>query len=413
MILLVASAAPAFGRWWKPTIAISLFAVVAVGWFGSAKWLMFPALLGGLMLLPLHLNTGKWSRLSRFTAATGAVASAFFCWLFPMPVMPNHSGGHAVGTTTIELPIENGRPALMVQIWYPSLPDPAARRAPWLSDPGLAPSFPFGRISSALSGALETPKPAASQGKFKVLFYEHAWMGHRGENLFQVEDLASEGFVVVAIDHPGQSRRILHPDGSVVKGTLPESPDFSTKEAVEAFEKLAEKCLDARGEDLRRVRQSLAFGIIPELAGRLDLDRLGIFGFSFGGTTAIRECAVDPAFKAGANLDGFFLGDASPRGPFLFMDEEMPGWLLQAARSEESEEQVLIRSSEARIQKALKERDRDRLILDGTRHESFTDRIFVSALPRIARAGKRPSQEVRLLIHNRLSGFFKKALAAE
>jgi dienelactone hydrolase len=298
----------------------------------------------------------------------------------------------------------------MVQVWYPAEPDPAARRAPWLSDPGLAPSFPFGRISHSLSGAIEGPPPVAGKQKFHVLFYEHAWMGHRGENLFQVEDLASEGFVVIAIDHPGQSRHVLHPDGSVVLGQLPESPDLTTLDAVSAFEDLAERCLATRDQELGRVRDALSRGALPDLTARLDLDRMGIFGFSFGGTTAIRECARHPFVLAGANLDGFFLGDPAPDGPFLFMDEEMPAWLATPPQDSDSAEQTLVRRSELRILRSLKGTDRERMILDGTRHESFSDRIFLSSLPKIARAGGRPAGEVRALIHDRLSEFFRRVL---
>ncbi|OYV04600.1 MAG: hypothetical protein CFE26_16005, partial [Verrucomicrobiales bacterium VVV1] len=397
-LVLLMAAFPRPGAWWRVGVLLSVVSTVAVAWLGSARWLMLPATVGGLILLPLFSLSPGWKWPIRLMSLAGSVATALFCWLFPMPEMPRHTGSHAVGTRTIELPSEHGQPALMVQIWYPAEPNPAARHAPWLSDSGLAPSFPFGRISNSLSGAIEGPPPIAVNGKFKVLFYEHAWMGHRGENLFQVEDLASEGYVVVAIDHPGQSRLILHPDGSVVKGTLPEVPDFSTRDAITEFEVAAEKCLSARRQDLLRGRQAFLRGAIADLTGRLNLDRMGIFGCSFGGTMAIRECAANPVFHAGANLDGFFLGEASPSGPFLFIDEEMPGWLLAPPVAEDSDEQTLIRRSEMRILKSLKEPDQERFILDGTKHESFSDRIFVSALPRVARTGKRPANEVRGLI---------------
>lgn len=40
------------------------------------------------------------------------------------------------------------------------------------------------------------------------------------------------------------------------------------------------------------------------LAGRMDLSRVGIFGHSFGGATAIRTVQIDPRFRAGINMDG-------------------------------------------------------------------------------------------------------------
>ena len=409
-LVLLMAAFPRPGEWWRIGVFLSIVATIAVAWLGSAKWLMLPATIGGLILLPLFSLSPGWKWPVRLMAFAGAAAAALFCWLFPMPEMPRHTGTHAVGSRTIELPAEHGLPALMVEVWYPTNPDPSGRRAPWLTDPGLAPKFPFERISAALSGSIEGPPPIAASQKFKVLFYEHAWMGHRGENLFQVEDLASEGFVVIAIDHPGQSRRILHPDGSVVLGQLPEFPDLSTLNAVSAFEDLAERCLATRDQELVRVRDALSRGTLPSLTGKLDLDRMGIFGFSFGGTTAIRECARHSFFQAGANLDGFFLGESAPDGPFLFMDEEMPAWLATPPQDSETAEQTLVRRSELRILKSLQGTNHERMILDGTMHESFSDRIFLSSLPKIARAGRRPAGEVRVLIHARLSEFFRREL---
>lgn len=409
-LVLLMAVVPKPVAWWRLGVLVSLAATIAVAWLGSARWLMLPATAGGLILLPLFSLNPGWRQPVRLMAVAGTCSAALFCWLFPMPEMPRHSGGHAVGTRTIELPAEHGQPALMVQLWYPAEPDPAARRAPWLSDPGLAPSFPFGRISDALSGSIEGPPPVAGNSKFKVLFYEHAWMGHRGENLFQVEELASEGFVVIAIDHPGQSRRVLHPDGAVVLGQLPESPDFATLGAVSDFEGLAEKCLATRDQEIVRVRDALSRGILPNLTARLELDHMGIFGFSFGGTAAIRECARQSFFRAGANLDGFFLGEAAPEGPFLFIDEEMPAWLANPPQDSDTPEQTLIRRSELRILKALKGTQHERLVVNGTRHESFSDRIFLSSLPKIARAGRLPAGEVSTLIHRRLSEFFRSEL---
>lgn len=319
-----------------------------------------------------------------------------------------------MGTEIFEVNMANRQCPLLVQIWYPAEISPEARRAPWLSDPRLAPGFPLNRISGARSGAFEKVKAlAGAPTGWRVIFYEHAWMGHRGENLVEVEDLASEGFVVVAIDHPGQARRIVHADGRVESGTLPGVPDFSTAAAVAEFELEAEGFLSLRHEELARVRMELQEGRVRRLRDLLDLKHVGIFGFSFGGTTAIRECRAGNGFQAGANLDGFFLGHSPPLNSLLFMDEAMPGWLLGPPTSGETAEQALIRRSESRIQQALLTRGNERLIVEGTRHESFSDQLYVSAIPRLVRAGSRPADEVHQLIHQRLSGFFKQSLAAE
>lgn len=55
------------------------------------------------------------------------------------------------------------------------------------------------------------------------------------------------------------------------------------------------------------------FGVLDELAsgvrhspfaGRLDLDRVGLLGMSFGGATAAEVCHLQPGCRAAINLDG-------------------------------------------------------------------------------------------------------------
>lgn len=54
----------------------------------------------------------------------------------------------------------------------------------------------------------------------------------------------------------------------------------------------------------------------------LDLERLGVFGMSYGGSVAAEFCKIDPRCKAGANLDGTQLGvhwDRRLPVPFLML----------------------------------------------------------------------------------------------
>ena len=153
-LVLLMAALPRPGQWWRIGVLVSIAATITVAWLGSARWLMLPATVGGFILLPLYSLRSIWQRPVRLMAIAGSIAAALFCWLFPMPEMPRHSGGHAVGTRTIELPAEHGQPALMVQLWYPAEPDPALahrarvlHRCPHLNGNGAA-----GVTSSLASG---------------------------------------------------------------------------------------------------------------------------------------------------------------------------------------------------------------------------------------------------------------------
>lgn len=347
----------------------------------------------------------KWlRRLLVMTAAAIAGAASLYQFLFPVPSPPPLPGPHSVGTLTFEIPAAGDAPPLVAQVWYPTDVATGGAATPWLPDPALAPRFPYQRIGSARSRARSGI--AVSNGTWPLLWYEHSWTGHRAENIAQIENLASRGFVIVAVDHPGQAARVRYADGSVIETRLSNNPDLSSEAAVASFLKLADACLGRRLADIARVKAALKDGMAPSLAGHLGFERMGVFGFSFGGTCALRLCARDPAFVAGANEDGLYLFEDAPRGPFLFFDEEMPAWLLEKPSPDESAGQTLTRQAETRTRQALGQPERPRVIISGTNHASFCDQIFHSRIPRLARAGKRSAAEVHATITDELADFF-------
>jgi predicted dienelactone hydrolase len=401
--LAVALAAVSYrrGRW---GFVLGLLVIVTAWLLGSAKWFYLPLALGYLALL------GRRKPLGIMVVCGGALASAFLCWLFPVPKSSSLAGTFAVGSETVELPADGKSSALVAQIWYPGIADLDAPRTSWLPDPSLAPRFPFHRIRHAVSRSQAGLELAGGGKRLPVVFYEHSWTGHRAENVVQAEDLASQGFVVIAVDHPGQAARVKYRDGSVIVSRLPAALDFSTEQSVAEFEKLAEQCLLERIGNLSRIKNALTNESISRFAGKLELDGAGVFGFSFGGTCALRLCAHDPFFSAGANEDGYALGDEPPRGPFLFFDQEMPEWLLKPAGPDEGPGEALTRRSEDRILKAMAGPDRSRVIVDGARHESFSDGIYGCRVPKIVHAGTRPAAEVHQMLATRLGEFFKREL---
>ena len=63
----------------------------------------------------------------------------------------------------------------------------------------------------------------------------------------------------------------------------------------------------------------------PMFKGKLDLERLGVFGMSAGRIAAGLVCTEDERFKAGINMDGGIYGDLVDlkiSQPFIFMNSE-------------------------------------------------------------------------------------------
>ncbi len=72
-------------------------------------------------------------------------------------------------------------------------------------------------------------------------------------------------------------------------------------------------------DQLQRLNASDPSG---RFTGRLDLQRVGVFGHSLGGATTLEFCSHDPRCKAGIDVDGLPLGDVVRDGvkqPFMFL----------------------------------------------------------------------------------------------
>ncbi len=120
-----------------------------------------------------------------------------------------------------------------------------------------------------------------------------------------LEDLASRGYVVAAVNHPYFSAVTELPDGRVVEGDAPG----------------AEERFDLLVGDLQLVLDEvLALGAndpTGRFTGRLDSTRIGAFGHSIGGAAALGLLEADTRVIAGIDMDGSPRRDDSNGEPVL------------------------------------------------------------------------------------------------
>jgi dienelactone hydrolase len=132
--------------------------------------------------------------------------------------------------------------------------------------------------------------------------------GYRGTRLyynFLASAIASEGFVVITIDHPGETNIITYPDGHAVTTNLPDIDDLDDMIPY----------AHARAAD--------ASFIIDQLSNTTAMDkflprhgprnrysptRVAMAGHSLGGAAAMLTAAQDPRIRGAINWDGPFIG---------------------------------------------------------------------------------------------------------
>jgi dienelactone hydrolase len=187
------------------------------------------------------------------------------------------------------------------------------------------------------------------------------------------EDLASHGYVVVGFDAPYRSFVVVFPDGRVITRAPQNNADLL---GGAEQEQLANKLLQAWSADMRfaldqfeRLNASDPSG---RFLGRLDMQRVGVFGHSLGGATALQFCHDDSRCKAGIDVDGAPFGSVVADGvtqPFLFLLSDHRG------ESDASEPEA-IRHAGANIHSIYDRLPRDRrlmIMIRGGNHYMFSD----------------------------------------
>ncbi|MET1071172.1 MAG: lipase, partial [Umezawaea sp.] len=139
---------------------------------------------------------------------------------------------------------------------------------------------------------------ARPEGRWPVILYSPGYGSLRTLGTTAAEDLASRGYVVVAVDHTHEAPFVEFPGGRLEVRQAPGDDPLPA-------------ALTTRVADLGFVLDRL-----PSVLGAsADLTRVGVFGHSFGGDTAAELMATDRRVDAGADLDGWLAYDADGTRP--------------------------------------------------------------------------------------------------
>lgn len=279
------------------------------------------------------------------------VAAIALPLVLPVPRLPTPAGTFEVGTFSLHMVDASrtetlgdrpgGPRELMVQVFYPAEPAADAETGPWIEDlPAVGaaladyldvPSFSFDHLALTDTHTYPDAPVSDAVAALPVVVYSHGWQGFRTVNFNQAETLASEGYVVVTIDHTYASAMTVFPGGReapVDLNALPEEDSVGTTAFLAAGASLIETMADDLDfvvdelDDINRGERS------TPLAQRLDLNRLGLFGHSLGGGAVVTFCATDFRCKAGIGFDPWVepvnpdIIEQGLRIPFAFVRSE-------------------------------------------------------------------------------------------
>lgn len=335
-------------------------------------------------------------------------------WYFPVKNLPKPSGDSKVGTVIMDFtnPTRNniltGAPEsqkIAAQIWYPTLDTKGKQRVNWMMNRKVASLFAqrmglpdiFGQLSFVQTNSyLNAPLTTVSE-KYPVVLFSGGGGMFNGQNVIQMEELASNGFIVVAVSHPADDFATVYSDGTVLgydnqlsdainddmsQAISSMKSKYNTDDTTPEMQRITLKAAKLSIEDVKVWAEDIIFianqlvklndGSIESMfEGKMDTSQFGVFGHSLGGAAAGQTCIMDNRFKAFINIDGSPFGDAVDRTltqPFMVLETGSDSSIKFRARDGYSPEQTnyLVVS------------------VEGTEHMNFTD--LNTILPRIGKS---------------------------
>lgn len=414
-------------------LLVSILHILVEGY----RWQMFPlyALVGvALVLAAFRLARGdNQQSVGRRAQIAGSLTGLAVLGLavalpvlFPVPTLPKPEGTYDVGTQTLHLvdtertEVYGSHPGgpreLMVQLWYPAEPQPGAQTAGWIEHSDVIgravsawlelPAFALDHLKYARTNAYQEA-PVAGEDRFPVLLFSHGWGGFRAQNTSQMEELASRGYVVAAVEHPFGAVTTVFPDGRVAAHdpqTLP--PDLDEPAYLQAANRLIQQWAGDLGFVLDSLAEMDSADPQGRLTGRLDLEKVGALGHSTGGGAAIEFCATDPRCKAVLGMDSYM---APVSESTLEKGLSIPALLLfsELWPTAENQERVetLLSHTQAPVQA---------LTILGTDHYDYSDLPLLSPLAeQLGLKGPLDGKRVMEIVKTYSTAFFEQALRGQ
>jgi dienelactone hydrolase len=259
---------------------------------------------------------------------------------------------------------------LLVRMWYPAEKMPGKELALYIRDVNEFPEKSVYRRGEGLRTNSITDAPLANgKSRFPVLIYQPGGGTARFVGTFVAEQLASQGYFIVSADHPGFSETVLYPDGYRFQGDAllaPKPTGTLRDDALKSWDWLEKDVFPTWIADVTYVLDKIEE--LERTPGqpyykRLDLSRIGMMGWSFGGATAVQMSKHDRRVKAVVDQDGQLFGDVSEKGT------RRPVMLMHHGGEDKPP-----KPSDADVKKELTSmtRERDRRFLDrstGDRYE--------------------------------------------
>ncbi|WP_461206028.1 alpha/beta hydrolase family protein [Clostridium sp. DL1XJH146] len=259
------------------------------------------------------------------------IISGISAYAFPVYKMPTPKGEYEIGTQCFDMVDENREAIysdnlednrkIKIQIWYPAEKIEGYDRVPWLYDGKIVakalssdmnlPSFILDHTALVMSNSFEKAPISEALEKYPVVIISHGWTGFRNLHTDVAEELASNGYVVIGINHTYGAEITVFDDGEVEYLNREALPD---REETPDFLEYANTLVTTYAGDVSLVLDRLEKFNKGEFAdtefdsdfiGKLDLSKIGLLGHSTGGGGDVSVAIEDERIKALVGMDAW------------------------------------------------------------------------------------------------------------
>ena len=405
--------------------AAEVLTIVLLLVFSAAqKWRFVPVLvfLAILLVIAALAMPAKRNQESRSKKPGGAVASCVLCILFfglllvPAVVFTDYnglpvSGQYQVGESSAIL-IDSSRTDPFEQ-------DGSFREVPV--------HFYY-------------PADAAEGERFPLVVFSHGAFGYYQSNTSTYMELASNGYVVAALDHPHHAFFTRDTDGKTVLADMDfisTAMNLNSMDDREVQYALYRDWMALRTADMNFAVDEIKTaaqtgtadeswyisgkdgGAIQTVLGMTDVSRIGLMGHSMGGATAVQLGRERSDINAVIDLDGTMLGEyiGVENGEMLVRDDPytVPVLDLNNWESYNNNEDYIARGFPyPNVEVVGHAADGFSVGIRDSRHMDFTDLPLLSPfLGNILGSGERSTEETMTVVNSLVLSFFDCYLKGE
>ena len=283
-------------------------------------------------------------------------------------------------------------------------------------------------------------KRSDEEQRFPLVIFSHGAFGYYQSNTSTYMELASNGYVVVSMDHPHHAFFTKDTDGRIVmvdKDFLNTAMHLSEKDDLQECYSIYTEWMALRTADMNFVLDQLkAAGesgalngdwflndndseLIPSVLRMTDFSRTGLMGHSMGGATAVELGRERNDVSAVVDIDGTMLGEylGVENGDYLFNEEPYAVPVLEFNNWESYTdlkdylEQGGIYPNDKLISNAA---TGFTTTIHGTKHMDYTDLPLLSPiLGKMLGSGERSTEETMTIVNSLVLSFFNSYLKGE